>query len=329
MLTIPSGGAIAYDTAGKLRQIGYKAGSGAETYYFMTRNAQGDIIALYSCDSSTLVGTYTYDAWGKVIGVTTSTDPNGLMAKNPFRYRGYYYDRETGFYYLQSRYYNPETRRFLNADNQITAGGDTTGLNLFLYCGNNPVNGVDPTGHAWYHWAIGAALALAAILAAPVLVTAGGVTIGGTAAAAAAVAEGAMVIAGAAMTAAAVEKAYDSIPRNHTVYGLVNAQTGRVEYVGRTKNPAAREQAHKNNPERENLKFTVIKSGLNAIEARGVEQIQMLYHHTINTANKMNNQINGISPSNGLIGAYMEAGRGALGYFENQISNDILYWAGN
>ena len=54
-----------YDAAGKLRQIGYKAGSGAETYYFMTRNAQGDIIALYSCASSTLVGTYTYDAWGE------------------------------------------------------------------------------------------------------------------------------------------------------------------------------------------------------------------------------------------------------------------------
>lgn len=72
-----------------------------------------------------------------------------------------------------------------------------------------------------------------------------------------------------------------------------------------------------------------LATGLNAIEARGVEQIQMLVHHTINTANKMNNQINGISPFNSKLGIYMEAGRGALSYLGNQISNEILYWTGN
>ena len=65
---------------------------------------------------------------------------------NPFRYRGYYYEVETGYYYLQTRYYNPEWGRFLNADGYINANGDILGYNMFAYCGNNPVMGYDPTG---------------------------------------------------------------------------------------------------------------------------------------------------------------------------------------
>ena len=80
---------------------------------FATHNYQGDVIALYTGTSSpTLVGTYTYDTWGKVMNVKDASgseispvsNPNHIMHLNPFRYRGYYYDKETGFYYLNSRY---------------------------------------------------------------------------------------------------------------------------------------------------------------------------------------------------------------------------------
>ena len=78
---------------------------------------------------------------------------------NPFRYRGYYYDRETSGYYLQSRYYNPEWGRFLNADAYLNANGDIIGLNLFAYGSNNPIMFVDPNGEAaWWQWLAGAAI---------------------------------------------------------------------------------------------------------------------------------------------------------------------------
>ena len=71
---------------------------------------------------------------------------------NPIRYRGYYYDTETGYYYLQSRYYDPETHRFLNADGELAGIGDSVqGYNLFSYCRNNPINMLDDDGH-WPKW---------------------------------------------------------------------------------------------------------------------------------------------------------------------------------
>ena len=94
----------------------------------------------------TEVVSYTYDTWGKVISITGSL-ASTVGEKNPYLYRGYRYDRETGLYYLQARYYNPEWGRFLNADN---FGGDTGSLlshNVFAYCMNNPVNLSDPSGH--------------------------------------------------------------------------------------------------------------------------------------------------------------------------------------
>ena len=96
---------------------------------------------------------YSYDAWGKckVLGANGAeiTDMTHIGNVNPFRYRGYYLDTNTGFYYLQSRFYDPETGRFLSADTVDYLEPDTVnGLNLYAYCRNNPVMYSDPSGHS-------------------------------------------------------------------------------------------------------------------------------------------------------------------------------------
>ena len=124
----------------------------AATYYF-AYNAQGDVIGIYDA-SGTVVATYAYDEWGNCTVQVLAADANGHAADspdhiaqvNPFRYRGYFYDGETGFYYLNSRYYDPETGRFVNADSVVDNRGLTT-PNLFQYCANNPVNFADFNGH--------------------------------------------------------------------------------------------------------------------------------------------------------------------------------------
>ena len=111
------------------------------TLYYYVLNAQGDVVRIVN-SSRSVVASYTYDPWGKIIS------SSGTLADiNPLRYRGYYYDTETGFYYLQSRYYDPEIGRFINADSY--ASTDATGLlstNMFAYCENDPVNRSDPSG---------------------------------------------------------------------------------------------------------------------------------------------------------------------------------------
>ncbi|MDE6442405.1 MAG: RHS repeat-associated core domain-containing protein [Clostridia bacterium] len=103
--------------------------------------------------SGNIVVQYKYDAWGYH---TVSGSNTTLGNLNPFRYRSYYFDTETKLYYLQSRYYDPETGRFLNMDSLDYADPETiNGLNLFAYCGNNPVMNVDPEGTAWWHWLLG------------------------------------------------------------------------------------------------------------------------------------------------------------------------------
>ena len=92
--------------------------------------------------SGNRVVTYTYDAWGNVTVSGTLATTIGVL--NPFRYRGYYYDTETGLYYLNSRYYNPEFGRFISADGQLNGG--LLGYNQFAYCENNVVNSIDIRG---------------------------------------------------------------------------------------------------------------------------------------------------------------------------------------
>ena len=97
--------------------------------------------------SGTAVVNYTYDAWGNPLAVT-GTHATTLGTLNPLRYRGYVYDTETGFYYLQSRYYDPQIGRFLNADAYVSTGQGLLGNNMFAYCLNNPSSRVDIGGAA-------------------------------------------------------------------------------------------------------------------------------------------------------------------------------------
>ena len=138
-----------YDSTGK--RVGFANG---DTLYYYLYNVQGDVIAIMRAATGQVVARYSYDAWGKC----TVTNATGYTVgeKNPFRYRGYYYDTETGLYYLNSRYYSPEFGRFINVDSELAGiGGTTLGYNLFAYCFNNPVNMSDPEGN-WPKWVTGA-----------------------------------------------------------------------------------------------------------------------------------------------------------------------------
>ena len=113
------------------------------TLYTYRKNIFGDIIAVYNGTSK--VAEYAYDAYGNCT-IVFATGNAGIL--NPFRYRGYYYDSDIELYYLQSRYYDPETGRFINADDVSYLAPETIhGLNLYSYCLNNPVMYVDPSGN--------------------------------------------------------------------------------------------------------------------------------------------------------------------------------------
>ena len=161
--------------------------------YSYAYNLQGDVISLQDADGWTQVQ-YAYDAWGHPIGKTGAM-ANTLGTLNPFRYRGYLYDEETGFYYVSSRYYNPAVGRWINADDVdcLGAEGALISNNLFAYCLNNPINRTDVDGNwslpNWAKVAIGAVATVAAVAitvatggaAAPVLLGVATSTVSGAA----------------------------------------------------------------------------------------------------------------------------------------------------
>ena len=137
-----------YDDSGSPIGMQYRTPSYAEgvwdTYYF-DKNLQGDIVAVYDQSGTKLVS-YRYDAWG---GFWTTAHNGGASTpayKNPFRYRGYYFDTDVWFYYLNARYYDPIVKRFINADSALYHS--ILGYNMFAYCDNNPVNYVDYNGES-------------------------------------------------------------------------------------------------------------------------------------------------------------------------------------
>ena len=179
-----------YDESGSVIGMKYRTPSysvGAFDYYFFEKNLRGDIVAVYD-DAGTKLCTFNYDAWG----YSTISYESGVASSTKwflndhcvFRYRGYYYDTETGFYYLQSRYYNPAWGRFLNADDCLY--NNILGFNLYTYCYNNSVNYIDPYGKNavevldwWQNIAVAIALIEPTIIGEIILIV-GGVILAGT-----------------------------------------------------------------------------------------------------------------------------------------------------
>ena len=150
-----------YDTTG-VAGLNYNGES-----YLYRKDVQGNIIAIIQWPNM-IVARYEYDAWGNHVVTDKNGNPitSGIGVLNPFRYRSYYYDTETELYYLQTRYYDPELGRFISQDSIEYAAPETiNGLNLYAYCGNNPVMNIDPTGTFF----IGFLIALAGIALAGVM----------------------------------------------------------------------------------------------------------------------------------------------------------------
>ncbi|MEE0128969.1 MAG: RHS repeat-associated core domain-containing protein [Eubacterium sp.] len=112
------------------------------TEYYYIKNAQNDVVAIADKDGNVLAN-YAYDSWGKVTEITGNT---ALAEQNPIRYRSYYFDFETEWYFLNTRYYSPDMCRFINADGVVGANSDVLAYNNFAYCSNDPVNNTDSNG---------------------------------------------------------------------------------------------------------------------------------------------------------------------------------------
>ena len=293
-----------YDENGQIIGMNY---NGARYYYI--KNTQNDIVGILDNNLNQIVR-YEYGSWGKI---TSIKDANGneitssthIGKINPYKYRSYRYDEETGLYYLNSRYYNPEWGRFINADGYVeTPTGSLLSLNMYIYCENNPINMIDEDGN--------------------VALTSVGTTVGGVIAIvmkAIVYVESALMVAAGAIDisttiAESNTKAKDKAEPitkkkekgNHTVYTLYNEVTKTVDYVGRTsRNPNLRENEHKRNPARMNLTFQPVASNITAIQARGLEQRLIEYYGTLNKNNPANNQRNGIGWDNPRRKIYLDA----------------------
>ena len=202
-----------YDDGNQPFAMIYNDGSTTTLYYYVL-NAQGDVIALLNANG-TLAASYNYGAWGNysVHGADgkKTTDATFIGHINPLRYRGYYYDRETRLYYLQSRYYDFANCRFINADTFATT--DANGFlsaNMFAYCENNPIMRADEDGeiaHIIIEVAIGAAIGAAFDLGTQLLSNGGDFSAVDRGSVITSAVSGAVTAVGGAAVAAAAQKA--------------------------------------------------------------------------------------------------------------------------
>ncbi|RIV26394.1 hypothetical protein D2Q93_04280 [Alicyclobacillaceae bacterium I2511] len=119
--------------------------SGTWHDYSYLYDGLGQIVGLIDNSTGQEVVTYTYDAWGNVIGHTDTSGLN-IWDQNPFIYHGYWFDWDTGLYYLNARYYNPTIGRFLSKDPVAPQVGDALSYNEYAYVTNNPLTNIDPLG---------------------------------------------------------------------------------------------------------------------------------------------------------------------------------------
>ena len=301
------------------------------TLYLYEKNLQGDIIAIRNTAGTKLVS-YVYNAWGKVTAtnVAGTTEGTNLIAKNPYLYRGYRYDTETGLYYLNSRYYDPQTGRFINADVFVSTGLSVLCGNMFAYCLNNPANCVDMYGYASFACLDGE---LNPLGMGRDWTGAGG----GGIAVAFSLALGVIGLSEANRKTekkvyvppkSAEKEATQSDTRNqgrlYSVYWMSaeGDKTKKIVYVGRVTMEGAkqREEYHKTKGR--------IKQGsydnLSWEEARGMEQVLMIYYHSIMKGTPIYNQINGVSLTNRFYNRYWFQSINYLELLGNKMEEDIL-----
>ena len=265
---------FSYDASGNVVSVNH---NGTEYYYL--RNAQGDIVKLIDGSGATVVE-YTYDTWGKKVQ-TTGSLAGSLGLIQPFRYRGYVYDWETGFYYLQSRYYDPTTGRFISADVLLSTGQGVLGHNAYAYCLGNPVGMVDDggtsagslTGTVNIEDGAGGQNLLGGYVGCTTKISAG---LGLSIIALDRIDE--LLNACKELVSALSEQVIDyAFKKDQSVYIMTyikGPNKGKIGYVGRTNDPARRAEEHGRDHRKDNLSPPkVIFTGLSIADARVVEQL--------------------------------------------------------
>ncbi|MDR1697966.1 MAG: DNRLRE domain-containing protein [Erysipelotrichaceae bacterium] len=287
--------------------------------YFFVRDLTANICSVIDKNGDSVVE-YYYDAWGKVktaLVVNTSVGTD-ILELNPFLYKGYVYDAETELYYLNSRYYDPNTRRFISIDNVIGTIGAVGQHNIYAYCQNNPVSYCDPSGREGV--AVAAATAAMKVVFYLILAVIAYYCAAGIANQTQAIENainGFMEFARKAFdevakaTSIGVTKAKEKIGRKWYVYKIVDKRSGHVLYVGMTKDIDRRLNEHKRTDRFINYGVDKIRmdpinknNPMNYLEARGVEELLILEYKIENLLNT----IHAISDKNPLRDFYLQAG---------------------